>query len=492
MPSRGVVLSLLLHPSPTMHLDRALLPIVAVALLSSCSGDSTGSGKVASSITLELDTLDYGATVPIDVVVKDQNGVAMTDQSSGSIKVETSDVHIATVDVDELTVTGTGIGEATITARYGNLEASGVLPVRLGFSPTTKLAAGAFHTCILDSDEAAWCWGRGQYGVLGNGSEENSAVPVRVAGGHTFHSITAGYYHTCGIADDAVWCWGFGGAGQLGNDSALSTVPVKVQGGRHFVQLAAGDGHTCGLESDGTAYCWGYGEYGQLGRDPSVYASAAPGRVAGDMKFARLSASAFHTCALTRLGKTYCWGEGRWGALGTGVESDEDTPIAVLDSLTFVDIAGGSGHTCGVDPMRGTLCWGYNAHGELGNGTAGTQQLSPVRVSTTERFFVLSQGRAGHLCGIDASDEKVRCWGYNDSGQIGNASTVDALSPTLAGTLFARAVAAGYDHTCAVDTDNRVFCWGYNGEGEVGTGEIGELIVVATPSEVVGSPAVSF
>jgi alpha-tubulin suppressor-like RCC1 family protein len=474
-----------------MPIHRALLPLVAAAVLSACSHDgtdATDSGEVARSITLRLDTLDYGATVPIDVVVKDQNGAPMTDELHGPISVESSNVDVARINFEVMSVTGTGIGEATITARYGGLETSVVLPVRLGFAPPTMLTAGAYHTCVVDTAGAAWCWGRGEYGVLGNGAEENSATPVPVAGGHSFTSITAGYYHTCGIADDGVWCWGYGGAGQLGSDTTLSSTPVKVQGGLEFVRLAAGDGHTCGLQADGTAYCWGYGANGQLGRTTIAYYAPTPEKVAGDVKFAQISANALHTCALTRLGKAYCWGEGRWGALGTGDEGDRTAPVAVLDTLSFVQIGGGSGHTCGLVPARGTFCWGYNAHGELGAGTAGDQQLSPVRVNTTERFSALSQGRASHLCGIDAGDAKVRCWGYNEFGQIGNSSTNDALTPSITGTLTARAVVAGYNHSCAVDTSNRIFCWGYNYEGQVGTGTVGELTIVASPSEVTNSP----
>jgi alpha-tubulin suppressor-like RCC1 family protein len=46
----------------------------------------------------------------------------------------------------------------------------------------------------------AWCWGANQFGELGDGTTNNSAVPVRVQADVPFSSIETGYFHSCGIA----------------------------------------------------------------------------------------------------------------------------------------------------------------------------------------------------------------------------------------------------------------------------------------------------
>lgn len=474
-----------------MQLDRTLL-LVALAILAACSGEPTGSGVVASDITMELDTLDYGDAVRANIVVSDQSGAPITGSLSGPLTLQSSDTSIAKVGQDGLSLIGSGIGDATITARYGNVETSGVLPVRLGYAPAQKLTAGMDHNCILDRDGAAWCWGAGGYGALGQGEEKSSSLPVAVAGGHTFKTIVAGYGQTCAVDDHRrTWCWGDGITGGLGIDTTRSTVPREISGGiGDFIQLAAGDGHTCGLLYGGIVFCWGNNEDGELGRGDRDYFTSVPDLVKPTAMFARISASGRHSCGLTRLGKAYCWGDGVGGALGTGDDQDAMVPTAVLDSLTFVAITDGYYHTCAVDRTGQTFCWGYNEHGELGMGTASLTETSPVRVRSSVGFSFVSQGRAGSLCGIGISDRKLYCWGYNSNGQIGDGSTNDALTPERIGTFDARAVASGFSHTCAVDTQNRVFCWGMNAYGEVGNGTVGANVL--TPTQVQGLEKISF
>ena len=58
----------------------------------------------------------------------------------------------------------------------------------MGGHTFSRLTAGHYHTCALDSDGKAWCWGLGTYGTLGDGivSDHRTATPVAVVGGHTF------------------------------------------------------------------------------------------------------------------------------------------------------------------------------------------------------------------------------------------------------------------------------------------------------------------
>lgn len=78
------------------------------------------------------------------------------------------------------------------------------------------------HTCGLTTAGAAYCWGVEQNGRLGNGAASTGTQPdpVPVAGGHTFTSLGVGFFHTCALTDDgAAYCWGYGGGGSLGNGS---------------------------------------------------------------------------------------------------------------------------------------------------------------------------------------------------------------------------------------------------------------------------------
>jgi hypothetical protein len=57
----------------------------------------------------------------------------------------------------------------------------------------TEVTAGDAHTCGLDDDMDAWCWGDDSSGQLGNGgTNRDASVPTLVAGGLKFSQLTAG------------------------------------------------------------------------------------------------------------------------------------------------------------------------------------------------------------------------------------------------------------------------------------------------------------
>ena len=65
---------------------------------------------------------------------------------------------------------------AAVTAACGALFET---DVELPTSYST-VSAGGEHTCALDSDGAAFCWGRRENGELGDGNVRSSATPVPV------------------------------------------------------------------------------------------------------------------------------------------------------------------------------------------------------------------------------------------------------------------------------------------------------------------------
>ena len=92
-----------------------------------------------------------------------------------------------------------------------------------------------------------------------------------------------------------------------------------------------------------------------------------------------------------------------------------------------------------------------------------------------------------HVCAV-ASDNTVRCWGWNDHLQIGNQSTSmgeEVSSPRVvdyvgdfdtewtmvqgSGTNLSVSVATGSYHSCAIETDGSLKCWGDNDFDQLGT-----------------------
>ena len=171
------------------------------------------------------------------------------------------------------------------------------------FMSNNQISAGGLHTCAIAPDNNVYCWGGGSGGRLGNNSTTNSSVPVAVStsgvlAGKTIKQISAGSSHTCVIAsDDKAYCWGMGTFGALGNNStASSSVPVAVStsgvlAGKTIKQISASSSHTCAIASDDKAYCWGYNNEAQLGNNSNIN-SSVPVRVYAPKKMATVLANA--------------------------------------------------------------------------------------------------------------------------------------------------------------------------------------------------------
>ena len=126
-------------------------------------------------------------------------------------------------------------------------------------------------TCGVTREHAAYCWGLNNYGQLGDGTTGGDATePMPVFGGLAFTSVSAGRDHSCGVTTEGdAYCWGRNEYGQLGNglaggDQGRNT-PTLVIGDHTFRYVGAGQSFSCGITLDEGIYCWGRNHYGQLG-----------------------------------------------------------------------------------------------------------------------------------------------------------------------------------------------------------------------------------
>ena len=255
-------------------------------------------------------------------------------------------------------------------------DPTGVVSAVDGGHSFTRLSNLELHTCALTAAGAAYCWGSGGDGRMGDGSTGSNASPGPVSGGHTFNRIAAGERHSCAIdtANDA-WCWGFRGRGVLGVGGALSgieTTPVAVSGGLKFTEIDTGGVNTCALTAAGAAYCWGANNNGELGSgSASVSDSGVPVAVAGSHTFTQITLGDRHVCALDNAGAAWCWGMGtRVGNGTTDLNTDFNVPTQVSGGHVFKSINASMVGTCAIDNSDRIWCWGAGIKGALDTGTS--------------------------------------------------------------------------------------------------------------------------
>jgi len=94
-----------------------------------------------------------------------------------------------------------------------------------------KVVAGGGETCALIGTGAVWCWGSNGFGQLGTGTTSTeSAVPVQVIGGFQFQSLWQSGNSPCALTSSgAAYCWGRNDFGQLGDGSTTHrSSPTRV------------------------------------------------------------------------------------------------------------------------------------------------------------------------------------------------------------------------------------------------------------------------
>ena len=137
---------------------------------------------------------------------------------------------------------------------------------------------------------------------------------------------------------------------------------------------------------------------------------------------------------------------------------------------TYVSVAAGSSSACGIDSLGALYCWGDNLAGELGLGHSSMPVPTPTRVGTATNWQKVAAGTE-HTCAVNAAKE-LYCWGRNNYGQLGLSDSSDRDTPTQVGGSWIDVFAGRYG-TCAVSDGGVLSCWGDNSKGQVGGGTSG-------------------
>lgn len=299
-------------------------------------------------------------------------------------------------------------------------------------------AAGRNHTLAVDVDGNVWAWGRNNSGQLGDGTTTDSPDPVQVAGMTGVLQVAAGEDHTLALkSDGSVWAWGGNGSGQLGdgsNDDSL--VPVQVSDIDNIIAITAGDGFSMALDGDsGAVWSWGSNASGILGDDSGVDQNS-PVQVSGLTEVVFISANStnlpfdwHHALAVKGDGTVWAWGSNFRGKLGDGTTTNRPTPVQVVDMADAIAVAAGTEHSLALK-SDGTV-WSWGDGSGLGYEIEGLYSATPGQVDEAGEIFtniVAVAAGANHSLALEA-EGGIWAWGANNDGQLGDGSATFQRTP---------------------------------------------------------------
>jgi alpha-tubulin suppressor-like RCC1 family protein len=339
---------------------------------------------------------------------------------------------------------------ATVVQSGGEVWVSHATAVAVGRGNDNGLEGD--HSCALVPTGGIDCWGDNQYGELGDGSTTNSSTPVPVAGISNATAVSSGDRQSCALLSTGqIECWGL-----------LSSAPAPVQRITNATAIAITDTHSCALLSTKHVECWGEDGLGQLGNGlgehlvgaAQMFVRYSPTEVPGISNATQVAVGGNSSCARLATGRIECWGSNYDGELGlgngtaTGPQtcgilaakgpcSTKPAPVAGISSALSISLS--ANHSCAVLSSHGVDCWGFNKQGSLGIGTqAGSQtcpggdpcSTTPTPVVGITSAVAVSAGDS-YSCAI-LSSGLIKCWGYNNYGQLGDGSTTNSSTPVQA------------------------------------------------------------
>ena len=272
----------------------------------------------------------------------------------------------------------------------------------------TDVAAGENYIVILDENGDVWTAGGNYYGQLGRteyaGNITNSWRGLeleKIAVGDDsvkIKAVAAGQFHTILIDENGgVWTAGNNQYGQLGRATNIGSQKANadfeqasVNGNVKIVAADAGRDHTVLLDENGDVWTAGYNFFGQLGRgDFSTNANSTFEKVTAgisDVKMIAVSAGYAHTAILDQNGEVWTTGYNFYGELGrttnNNVKVNSFEKANLQDAASAKFISAGNSNTIVIDADGNARTCGISGKGQLGRDTM--ESANPDLLAVTE------------------------------------------------------------------------------------------------------------
>ncbi|KAL2836041.1 regulator of chromosome condensation 1/beta-lactamase-inhibitor protein II [Aspergillus pseudoustus] len=343
-----------------------------------------------------------------------------------------------------------------------------------------QVAVGGMHCVALTHDNKILTWGVNDQGALGRDTAWE--------GGYKDMDDNKGDSDSDSDSDD-------------GPDlNPYEATPTAIPSGVFpentvFVQVAAGDSSSFALTDEGQVYGWGTfrSNDGILGFDAATRVQNTPTLLPDLKRIKHVVCGDNHVLALNIRGSVFSWGSGQQNQLGRRII--ERNRLNGLQPREFglpkgiVHIGAGAFHSFAVHESGKVYAWGLNSFGETGiREHAGDSEAAIVHPTIvhalSDKDVTQICGGAHHSLAVTA-DGQCLVWGRLDGFQTGlkiDSLPDDAvikdergrprilIEPKAVPAIKAKAVAAGSDHSIAIDSEGRPWSWGFSATYQTGQG----------------------
>ena len=270
----------------------------------------------------------------------------------------------------------------------------------------------------------------------------------------------------------------------VSNGSAIKvhTVQIDIVAGNVHPQITSSDRYVLVLTNSGALYSFGNGNFGALGsgntsNQSTPYHVNHSESVLVSQDLCSVSTGSYYSSyCLTRSGTVFAFGSNSFGQLGLGSTTDMliPTEVTALSSEVIVKVVAGHQHTCFLTSEGKLWSVGKNSDGQLGNGT-NTDSSTVISLhqsgSVLENVFLIDV-----LCGersiVALTSTGLYCWGFGAMGNLGLGNQLSYNVPQVLSVGFTAEFISGVGHSLfAGDDTGSLHATGYNYFGELGLGD---------------------
>lgn len=275
-----------------------------------------------------------------------------------------------------------------------------------------------------------------------------------------WESASGGSYHSVALqTDGSIWSWGNSCCSEAGGEIFTAYNPTQIGTSNDWMSVSTESSGSIAIKNDGSLWFWG-----AWSGNTNV-----PSQVGTDVDWA-LEVASFSGCFAIKANHTlWGWGNNSQGQLGDGTTIYRPTIVQIGTDSNWSAISSGENHTVAIKTDGTLWAWGTESYGQLGNGAGANQSLFPMQIGTSTDWQSVKCGSSYTIA--LKTDGTLWTWGRNNTGQLGNGTTINKLEPTLMGTDSDwESMDPGYFFCYARKTDGSLWAWGSNYAGQLSIG----------------------